>query len=400
MIINLFGIGAAGNKAAINAIRKGIIDDSFVKLLNTTTKDIPDEFKINTNLVVQFSSMLGGCGKEPEKGKKAIVKAIQQKQIEINKMISDDVREVVLVTSTEGGTGCGATPMIAKYFSAMDVPVHVFALIGFQDELRGINNTLKFFKELPDDVILHTIKNSYFLEGGNTSYTKAEELANDEFATQLEILIGSKMRPSNQNIDDTDHYKITSTPGYMDIKHIVLEDVKSKAQFTNAVTDAFEYSSALDYDKTAKRLAVIINANQRVQDAIDDKLTVIKNYSGEPFEIFRHIQEPDDGENYIDVILSGMNFPEADIVRLGKKYQEKSSDIKKQPKSFSDIFDEMSFEEEDDFDMDIKTTKKVNVDDLFSDVLSSPSNTTVRNENSDNKEFKVVKTKKNPIEEF
>ena len=72
-----------------------------------------------------------------------------------------------------GGTGCGATPVVAKYFTALNIPVHVFAFIGFQDEVRGINNSLKFFKDLPDGVILHTIDNSKFLDF-TKNYSKAE----------------------------------------------------------------------------------------------------------------------------------------------------------------------------------------------------------------------------------
>ena len=43
MELEVFGIGAAGNKAAIRAIEAGIISDEYVKLFNTTTKDIPAE---------------------------------------------------------------------------------------------------------------------------------------------------------------------------------------------------------------------------------------------------------------------------------------------------------------------------------------------------------------------
>ena len=72
MELEVFGIGAAGNKAAIKAIEENAISKEYVKLFNTTTKDIPAEYK-NDDLVVPFaSSVLGGCGKEPAKGRKAI----------------------------------------------------------------------------------------------------------------------------------------------------------------------------------------------------------------------------------------------------------------------------------------------------------------------------------------
>ena len=40
----IIGVGAAGNKAAINLIEKGVIEKGNVLLLNSTKKDIPDEY--------------------------------------------------------------------------------------------------------------------------------------------------------------------------------------------------------------------------------------------------------------------------------------------------------------------------------------------------------------------
>ena len=59
MELEVFGIGAAGNKAAIRAIEAGIISDEYVKLFNTTTKDIPAEYK-NSDIVIPFSSSILG----------------------------------------------------------------------------------------------------------------------------------------------------------------------------------------------------------------------------------------------------------------------------------------------------------------------------------------------------
>jgi cell division GTPase FtsZ len=161
-------------------------------------------------------------------------------------MLPIGIKQVVLVASTEGGTGCGATPIIAKYFGLMNLPVHIFAFIGFQDEARGINNTLRFFKELGDNVILHTIQNDCFKDYTG-SYSKAEDAANKEFCKQFRILLGYDMVNSHQNIDDTDHYKIATTPGYMDIKHIQLSGAKNVETTNKMIVDAFENGCNLDY---------------------------------------------------------------------------------------------------------------------------------------------------------
>ena len=357
MEVTLFGIGAAGNKAAINVLEKGILDEKHVRLLNTTIKDIPENYKTdNKGIVFKFSSMLGGCGKEPCKGRAAMLQAIKERKIDFGALISPDTKAVFIVTSVQGGTGCGATPIVAKFYEALNIPVHVFAFIGFQDEVRGISNSLKFFKELGGNVILHTIMNDKFLDYTQT-YAKAEAAANDEFARQVGILIGRNMIYGSQNIDDTDHYKMITTTGYMDIQHVDLSNVKNNDQFNKAVADVFENTSCLDYEPHCKRLAVIINASKKTQDAIDNRFEVIKRYTGEPFELFRHIQDNTvDREEYIDIIVAGMGFPEQGIVEMSHKYTTLKENLNTNVKSFDDIFGGIDFDddEDDEFNMDLR----------------------------------------------
>ncbi len=376
MNLNLFGVGAAGNKAAIAAIEENVISEANTKLVNTTVKDIPEKYKTGKDLVVQFSSMLGGCGKEPKKGDDAIMKAIRNNEINFSTMVSEDCREIVIVTSTEGGTGCGASPVIAKYFETMNLPVHVFAFIGFQDEGRGLTNTLRFFKNLSDNVILHTIMNDQFLDyTGN--YEKAEAAANAEFVRQLRILTGSKMIPSSQNIDDTDMYKVTTTSGYMDIKTVSMTGVKNLDTFNEAIIKAFDNGNCLEYDKSCKRLAVIVNASERVQESIDSRLQVIKRYNGEPFEVFRHIQN-DGTEEYIDIIAAGMNFPEKGIVDINKKRIDINQKVNKNVKGFGDIYAGIDLDEESEFDVDIKRPND-NASSIFANMVNAQAGGKINN---------------------
>ena len=343
----LFGVGAAGNKAAIEAIEQRVIDESKVRLINTTIKDIPEKYKTDNNRVIKFSSMLGGCGKEPIKGKKAMYQAIKNRDIDFGTIIDPDTKAVVLVTSVEGGTGCGATPVIAQYFTALNIPVHVFAFIGFQDETRGVGNTLQFFKELPDSVILHTIDNSKFLDF-TKNINKAEHAANEEFVDQLEILIGSEMIPSTQNIDDTDHYKIITTPGYMDIRHVDLNGAKNVDLVNQAIIESFENMSCLEYNNTGcRRIAVIINASPKTQDAIDYGFDVIKRYTGEAYEIFRHFQY-DGNDEYINIIITGLPYPEDKIRDINKKYSTLKDKVTGEVKALSDIFDDIDLDIDDE----------------------------------------------------
>lgn len=345
----LFGVGAAGNKAAIEVIESRVMAKEKVKLVNTTVKDIPADYKDADN-IIKFSSMLGGCGKEPNQGKRAMFQAIKDKTVDLAKYIEGDTRAVILVTSIEGGTGCGATPVIAKYFMALNIPVHVYAFVGFQDEVRGINNSLQFFKSLPENVILHTIENGKFLDY-TKNYSKAEQAANKEFADQLNILIGSDMIPSTQNIDDTDHYKLITTPGYMDIHSIDLTGCKNTDLVNQAIIDSFESMTCMEYPtgKGCKRLAVIINASSKTQEAIDNKFEVVKRYTGEPFEVYRHIQyDEDDRDEYMYIIAAGLPYPANGILEMNKEYLNLTDKLNKESAGFGDLFDDIDLDDEED----------------------------------------------------
>lgn len=57
----LVGIGAAGNKAAVQAVANGIVSENDVIIINSTSKDFPKEFDGKTIVLSPHDT---GCGKE------------------------------------------------------------------------------------------------------------------------------------------------------------------------------------------------------------------------------------------------------------------------------------------------------------------------------------------------
>ena len=74
--LKVIGAGAAGNKAAIALIKENGFNKDFVTLINSTPKDIPDEFKENA-MIFGSKDRLGGCGKERTIGKELFVKDLR-----------------------------------------------------------------------------------------------------------------------------------------------------------------------------------------------------------------------------------------------------------------------------------------------------------------------------------
>ena len=61
MKAKVIGIGAAGSKAAINLIEKGVMKRENIILINSTIGDVPVNYR---DITVQYSNSTGGAGKE------------------------------------------------------------------------------------------------------------------------------------------------------------------------------------------------------------------------------------------------------------------------------------------------------------------------------------------------
>ena len=109
MRTRIIGIGAAGNKAAISAVEDGIDKIENILLVNSTLKDIPSDFKGQTYC---FQKAYGGCGKERNKAKQLMLKDLESDAMKLEQFLGIDTDNqaelVVLVSSTEGGTGSSA----------------------------------------------------------------------------------------------------------------------------------------------------------------------------------------------------------------------------------------------------------------------------------------------------
>ena len=120
MFCRLIGLGAAGNKAAITAVENEIMPIKHVMLVNSTLKDIPADYQNKDGAnVKQFVGAYGGCGKERDLSYKLAEDTLKQNALGLEEFLSigedNEAELVILVASTEGGTGSGSVPLIANF---------------------------------------------------------------------------------------------------------------------------------------------------------------------------------------------------------------------------------------------------------------------------------------------
>lgn len=323
MRVLLIGVGAAGNKAVVTAINEKAVNVEDTIIVNSTAKDFPKEYT-GRKIVLNDRSDGGGCGKERKFSNQLITKAIKEGKFNLNENINN-YSTVIIATSIEGGTGSGATPMLAKFFNKVYTKnVHIMAFTGFEDDPRGLENAFNFFKEIDPALIVHTISNAAYL-GSSKNRTKAEELANVEMARRIKVFTGQEFISGKQNIDDTDLLKLSNTSGYMVVEKKEFDSsLETKEDFESIIKNMiYNTSSIKTVNPSAIRLGVILNINPASEDAIDYAFKSLRKSYGDPFEMYIQIQW-DDKQEYIAYIASGMKMPIDEVKGMFDRYNERA----------------------------------------------------------------------------
>lgn len=363
----VIGSGAAGNKVAICLIEKGIIPQENVLLINSTLKDIPEEYR-EFAVQISKSDKDAGCGKERNKSKILTTQAIESGDLNLDAFIEPDDDLIIGISSTEGGTGAGNIPFIGSYlkryidtFEEKEVPpnerkrinYHIIALNGFGEDARGYKNTVDFFGDLEEDFSIEAIHNSKFLDEAKGSKPLAERLANEEICRKVQTRIGMGFVDSDQNIDHTDLYKVSClTPGFSIVERRNIDKIKNIDEFDSIITDMIDKTKSMEItEPSQKRLAVILNIPKSSENFIDYTYKVLKERLGFCFEVFTQKQFTEDSneEPYIAFISSGLKMPLNEIKSTYNAYIEESSKVDKADDGFFSFMDQLRDDEEDIF---------------------------------------------------
>lgn len=361
------GVGAAGNKAVLEIPKAGICNDDQVILINTTDRDIPKDFHGN---VLILSPENAGAGKERKVARTLAAQYLKPRTDAMKEMFKD-VDSVMFITSVEGGTGSGATSILASYTGkVLGKNTHIVAFTGFEDDVRGLENTVEFFKDINFETDIMTIRNNAFLEEANGNKLDAEKLANKELVKRVRILLGLDFIPGEHNIDSTDLYKLVSTTGYKTIERIDFKkDLLNKDDFDTYCKNMIYNSKSVKSNNPGQlRLGIILNIKPETESAINFDYPVIIDAYGKPYEIYLQEQyDPKQGQ-YIAFISSGMKMPIDEVTAVYDRYKEETKKVDKANDGFFDTVKGYDIDAEDSmFNMMSKKSTTTSTDDFFKD---------------------------------
>ena len=383
----VIGTGAAGNKAAIGLFEQQIISEEDLVLVNSTLRDIPEEYR---GYGIQLSLEQEGCGKERDIAKEISLKALKSGRLNVKNMIKPEHQKIIIITSIEGGTGSGSSTIIAKYCKqVIGLPVEVIGFKGFEDDTRGLQNTVEWFQDLEEDYGIQVICNQKFLKAAGGNRLKAEKLANEELVNRVKLSLGTVIRDAGQNIDPADIFKISNTTGYTTSEYLEFDEkIKSIEQFNDIIKVMLDDTKSLENESpNATRLGVIINMNENSQNYIDYSYSVIKERMGKHiYEIFPHIQYDRSQPEFIGLIISGMKMPVEEVKAVYNKYKEESDALNNEDNFFDEIRSLRGNAKDNKFNMLKAQTNTVNENDFFNSFSNTSNDKKINNQKQNNKD--------------
>lgn len=344
-----FGCGQGATKAMIYCIENGTLDRNECCIVNSTVKDIPEDYQ--DDAIIISPDQEAGCGKERNYAKSLMLAYLHQNPNAIESRIPQYIKYVNILTTTEGASGSGASVVLARWIATqIGLPVIITLICGFETDTRGLQNTIEYFKDLEGvDYVIRTVSNKKFLEHTNNTFV-AEKMANKDISTGIKVINTFDIVDSEQNIDDTDHFKLITNPGMMFATEVQFDKkLKNNSQFEQLISDAIDYSSSLDFTPSATKIGIFMNISDDNLSVIDTNFTTLKKkLCGTTIEEFFVHRQYVDGPEFIRIIASGMNLPKEELVDIYNKYQKS---LNTENNKIDDFFGAIK-------DMNTRTTKE------------------------------------------
>jgi cell division protein FtsZ len=177
-IIKVLGIGGGGNNAVNHMFERGIKDVNFV-VCNTDHQAL---MKSPVPIKVQIGESLTegrGAGSKPEVGRQAAIENID----DVMDALSGNTKMVFITTGMGGGTGTGATPVIAKACKDAGLLTIAVVTIPFKSEgkvriRQAIDGVTELSQNVDSLLVINNekLREIYGNQPVSTAFAKADDI--------------------------------------------------------------------------------------------------------------------------------------------------------------------------------------------------------------------------------
>ncbi len=317
-IIKVIGIGGGGNNAVNHMFRKGIKDVNFV-ICNTdyqvlTQSPVPVKIQIGETLTEGM-----GAGSLPEKGQKAAAENIN----EIMESLGGNTRMVFIAAGMGGGTGTGATPVIARACKEAGLLTVAVVTVPFRSEgpIR-MRNAIAGINQLQNHVdSLLVINNDKLLEiYGNLGISAAFAKADDVLTVAVKGIAEIITVTGYINVDFADVEKVMENSG---VALMGMGIAAGEDRARHAVEEALNSPLLNANDITgAKKFLINITSGTGEAELTMDELGEISEYlnsvASEDVEIIQGLTQDESLGDKISVTIVATGFKANNVLSPAK----------------------------------------------------------------------------------
>lgn len=271
-IIKVIGVGGGGGNAVNHMYRQGITGVDFI-ICNTDAQAL--EFSPIPNKVQLGASLTEGmgAGSIPEVGKNSAIENID----DIKQMLGSTTKMLFITAGMGGGTGTGASPIIAKAAKELDILTVAivttpFAFEGKRRKMQA-NDGLDELRKYVDSYLV--ISNDRLREiFGNLTLGSAFSQADDILTTAAKGIAEIITVPGYINVDFKDVRTVMKDSG-VSIMGSFACDGENRA--LNAVEGALASPLLKDSEIEGARY-ILLNISSGLREVTMDEVTIITDY--------------------------------------------------------------------------------------------------------------------------
>lgn len=271
-IIKVIGVGGGGGNAVNHMYRQGITGVDFI-ICNTDAQalessPIPNKVQLGASLTEGM-----GAGSIPEVGKNSAIENIE----DIKQMLGSNTKMLFITAGMGGGTGTGASPIIAKAAKELDILTVAiittpFAFEGKRRKMQA-NDGLEELKKYVDSYLV--ISNDRLREiFGNLTLGSAFAQADDILTTAAKGIAEIITVPGYINVDFKDVRTVMKESGVC-IMGSYACDGDNRA--LGAVEGALASPLLKDNEIEGARY-ILLNISSGLREVTMDEVTVITDY--------------------------------------------------------------------------------------------------------------------------